>query len=157
MFVHDFVHVDRTHALAVEAFATAVVPRLGELVLQAWSADLEGWSSAGIDRRDVVPDRPAAATVGATRRRDESVIVPVHWPWTSARWFPELDADLEIAPLGLTHTDLQLQGWLRFPPSVPRWSAEERVADRLTAAALRRLLLLVATELTLGELVRPMS
>jgi hypothetical protein len=157
VFVHDFVHIDRPFPVVLDAFANRVAPLLGALVLQAWAADVDAWARLGVARRDIVPSGPVPILLGPSRRRGDAVIFPLSWPWTSARWFPELDADLEIARLDLTRTDLQLMGRHRFPPSVERWSAEESAANRITVAAVRRFLELVAADVTRKCLPLPLG
>lgn len=147
MFVHDFVHVARPFPSVVDAFVCRVQPALGQLVHAAWADDAPGWLHLGVSERELIPLNPVPVTIGEPRTRRDAVVFPISWPWSSARWFPELDADLEIARLDLHRTDLQLMGRHRFPPSVERWSAEESSANRVTVSAIRRLLEHMARDL----------
>ena len=104
----------------------------------------------GVHRDDITPPAVVAARLGSPRVRADAVVVPILWPGGSARCFPSLDADLELAAAGPMRTHLQLMGRYALPATVDPWSSEGSVASRVTVAGVRRLLELLAARLEAG-------
>jgi hypothetical protein len=131
VFVQDFVRIDRPLNDVIEAFEQLVVPRLGTLVHDSWSAE-SGARTNGTAA-------PASISVGPRRIRSDGVVYAISWPGDGELELPEFDADLELASLTPTCTHLELTGQSLFP-AIERWSNEDRRANRKGMAALASLL-----------------
>jgi hypothetical protein len=120
MFVSDFVIVDlpiretqrrlleeagtrlSTHALAADDEAAELRLRVGP---EIWGRQVIG--------------KAVSVELGATRVRGDRLVIALRWEGTGTAGaiFPDLDADLELAPLGPGATQVTLQG--RYQPPVP--------------------------------------
>lgn len=147
MFVNDFVALDRPALAVVDGFMR-LQPALGPMVLAAWQADQDLWAQLGLAEPDYVPHWPIQVEIGSPRMRPDAVVIALHWRTGDSEHRVALEADLEIAAYGSNVTHLHLLGRYAFPPSVQRWSAEANRAHRATIAAIRRLLQMMADELT---------
>lgn len=147
MFIHDFVHVDRPLHVVLDSFAHRLDPWLGSLVRAAWLADREVWAETGVRSEDLTPPQVVNVALGAPRFRADGVVVPISWPRGSARLFPEVEGDLEVAACGPRRTDLHLMGRYELPVGIDRWSVEGSLVHRITINAVRRFLELLAAQL----------
>lgn len=147
MFIHDFVHVEQPLSLVLDEFARRVDPWLGTLVSAAWLGDREMWVETGIRREDLTPPAMVPVSLGTPRFRNDGVIVPISWLGGSARLFPQVEGDLEIAACGPRRTDLHLMGRYELPVGVDRWTVEGSLVHRITISAIRRFLELLAAQL----------
>jgi len=147
VFVHDFVAVERPAIAVVDGFSR-LQPSLGPLVLAAWDADRDLWTRLGIAYPDYAPSWPVCVEVGQARVRPDAVVIPILWSSGSDLTRVALEADLEIAAFSTNVTHLHLLGRYAFPPGIDRWSAEASRAHRATVSAVRRLLQMVAEQLS---------
>ena len=93
--------------------------------------------------------RKVQAEVGPRVRADHGIRVPLRWHAEQhPRWFPELDAELRLVPVGEATTELRLVGTYE-PPLGALGALGDRVAGhRLAETALREFLTGVAQRLT---------
>lgn len=144
MFVQDFVHIERPLATTVDVFERAVIPRLAELVREAWdlpAAEAMGHhTSTAIHKLDI---DDIDVRVTPRRPRADGFVFTISWPPSLHPWFPEFDADIEFAAVAPNQTYVQLSGQGRFPLLEP-WSADDRRASRNCMVAIDRLLACVA-------------
>ncbi|MCU0272345.1 MAG: hypothetical protein MUE34_03850 [Acidimicrobiales bacterium] len=155
MFIHDFVHVEQPLSLVLDEFARSVDPWLGTLVSTAWLSDREIWVETGIRREDLTPPTTVPVSLGAPRFRNDGVIVPISWSGGSARLFPQVEGDLEIAACGPRRTDLHLMGRYQLPVGIDRWTVEGSLVHRITISGVRRFLELLAARLEEPRLLLP--
>lgn len=140
MFVQDFVHIERPLATTVDVFERAVVPRLAQMVREAWdlpAPEADGADTGASSPRPLVDDVDVRVT--PRRQRSDGYVFTISWPSSRDPWFPEFDADLEFAAVTPTQTHLQLSGQGRFPLLEP-WSTDDRRASRNCMVAVDRLL-----------------
>lgn len=125
-FIHDFVHVDR----ACDEVRLTIQKDEG-----AWLGAHASRASADGDAlrmRIGLSHLPPLAkevrvTLGKPREREDVLVVPLTWAATHlARLFPVMEADLEVAPLGQSATQISLLG--RYEPPL---GALGRQIDRL--------------------------
>lgn len=119
MFVRDFIHVERPFQRVAPQFLRDprwLHPIVDEAVGEAArvSHALAG-STDGIDavtNADIRLDTtPAGVRLerGAVRSRAHGLVVPISWSHVvDPTWFPPISGDLEIAPIGLSRTELVL-------------------------------------------------
>jgi hypothetical protein len=132
MFIQQTVAIHTPLGPALGRFERVVVPALASLV------DSTRWSPGFGEpaARDGAPD---AVTIGARRSTDEGCLYAIAWTERREIGRPEVDLDLELAPLDGETTHVQFSGQMRFP-WVERWSADERAAERRSTIAMTALL-----------------
>lgn len=144
VLIHDFICIDRPVGEVV-ALLDAKEGWLGPLASSAYQ---EGESLLGTDRA-VGPGlltKRVHMTVGPPRNRADSLVVPIHWEATGVpALFPVLDADLDLAPLGETATQLSL--WGSYSPPLDGVGArlDRLVFHRIAEATVRAFLNSIAT------------
>ena len=136
--------IDRPADAAIDHFEGHVIDVLPRLV-----AEVKWAGAAAPNRHDSVP----VVRVGLPRRRVDATLYAVGWPSSRADGRPEVDLDLEIAPLGRGSSRLQLAGQLQLP-WIERWSAEEGSAERHCTIAMAALLEAIASSLVRGVRAR---
>jgi hypothetical protein len=139
VLIHDFICIERPVPDVVALLETKET----WLVPLAASAYQEGEALLGGDRPvgpGVVTKR-VHMTVGSSRSRADSLVVPIHWEATGLRGlFPVLEADLEFAPLGGGATQLSL--WGSYSPPLDGLGArlDRLVFHRIAEATVRSFL-----------------
>jgi hypothetical protein len=131
MFLQQSVAIGRPVSAALDTFQRHVVRALPALV-----SSVE-WASRSADPRQ--GDSSTAVVVGPPRYRADACLYAVAWPSNPVNGRPEVDLDIEIAPLDDAASRLQFAGQLRLP-WVQRWSDEERSAERRCTVAMASLL-----------------
>jgi hypothetical protein len=127
MLIQDFVQVNASYAFVR---GRLLEPRHGWLADDATAAYAEGErlfltvSAAG---GEITVHKRVQIDLGAAYSRGEGVVIPLSW-WAvgAERFFPTLDADLEIMPMGPDQAMLTLMG--RYEPPL---GALGRVVNRL--------------------------
>ncbi len=135
-------------ATALAAVGDVLMHRSEQLVHDAWAADTEVWTSAGLAAEDLDPSSRFEVTIGPPRVRLDAAVLHFGWTVAGARLIPSLDADLELAARGSDLCDLQLLGRYRFGTDPPRTPNETSLAHRAVVSAVRRLLISVANEIS---------
>jgi hypothetical protein len=138
VFMQQSNAIDRPVEAAIDHFERHVIDALPRLVADAkWAGPSTPPGRDGAS---------AAVTVGPPRRRADATLYAVGWPSSRADGRPEVDLDLEIAPLSRGTSRLQLAGQLQLP-WIERWSAEEGSAERHCTIAMVALLDAIATSI----------
>lgn len=149
VFVSDFVYVHGESEV------------LAERLLAAGCEDGSGWlapiaieAASGAQGPKVkvgagsVLAKAVRVELGVARRHGLCVLVPMTWEATGiARAFPRLEADLELAPLGVDECRLGLTGRYRIPLGVVGSVANAAGLHRLAEITMRRFLAQVAEAL----------
>lgn len=152
MFVQDFMIIARP----VEDVAAALVSG-GETLI--------GESLAHVDddvthMRGRVGPRGSASVLGKAvvvkpgpvRRHGDSTLVAFTWrPAGTAALFPEMDADLEVSPVGLDRTELTLRGRYEPPGGAVGRGMDRLILHRLAEATVRSFLGELASRLAQRE------
>ncbi|HEX6130553.1 MAG TPA: hypothetical protein VF044_02425 [Actinomycetota bacterium] len=82
--------------------------------------------------------RRVAITLGDPVRMPSKTVVPLHWePSEAAGLFPELDADLEVAPLGARRTQVAISARYVPPLGVVGRAIDRAVMSRVAEATLK--------------------
>ena len=152
-FVQDFVEVDRPY--------DDVVARIGGDARQLFEAALDVARAVDEHRQPedehlriaVAPGRwPARLAkqvdlrLTPPRQVSDSTVVSFSWRATGGTsLFPDFDADLCIAPVGITVTQLQLQGRYHPPIGLLGRQADRLVLHRVAESTVRTLLTSIAT------------
>ncbi|HVA53397.1 MAG TPA: hypothetical protein VNF05_07775 [Acidimicrobiales bacterium] len=151
IFILDFVDVPLPLATIRERFALA----------EKWLSDLA--SAAEEDgealRLQIGPTwaggrvtREVEVTLGPTREREEARVVPLVWKATGlASWFPVLNGDLELAPLGSQRCRLTLAASYLPPFGDVGHALDRALLNRVAQSTVRSFLARVATSLEAGE------
>ncbi|MFO7590572.1 MAG: hypothetical protein R6X23_06705 [Acidimicrobiia bacterium] len=127
MFVRDFIHVARPFQSVAPWFLRD--PRwLGPIVDEA-VCEAARVSRALVGAPDPTNDAGASIEAapgvrldrGAVRSRVRGLVVPIFWENdVECTWFPAISGDLEIAPIGLSASDLVLSASYRSPEALNR-------------------------------------
>lgn len=135
MFVRDFIHVARPFQSVAPSFLRD--PRwLGPIVDEA-VCEAARVSRALVGSPDPTNDAGASIEAapgvrldrGAVRSRVRGLVVPIFWENDVERtWFPAISGDLEIAPIGLSASELVLSASYRSPEALNR-PADGPLAD----------------------------
>jgi hypothetical protein len=155
MFVRDFIHV----AQPFESVAPRFVADATWLTAIAEDATVNGRELAAGLRLDDPRERPEEVAPaarpgsvqcdsGPVRVRRDSLVVPLTITATDAGAMPELEADLEVSPLGPTLCQLTLSATYRRA-AVP--GADEALAQRAAEAVARAFLQAVAERITADD------
>ena len=141
MFLYDFVHVERPvgivkpwmladHDRWLAALATAAVKDGEELRMRV-----------GLGRGEPLLSKEVRLVLGTAREQDNVVVIPLSWEATGLSvLFPRLEADLEIAPLGATITQITLRGRYEPPLGKPGRLLDEALLHRVAEATARSFL-----------------
>jgi hypothetical protein len=151
-FVQEFVVVDRPYDDVVAHIGDN--PRhLFEVALDA-ARRVDEHRQPGDDhlRISVGPERwPARLAkqvdlhLTSPRQVSDSTVISFSWQATGgASLFPDFDADLCIAPVGITQTQLQLQGRYHPPAGLLGRQADQLVLHRVAESTVRTLLTSIA-------------
>lgn len=145
MFVQDFVYLDADYNTVCERLAAfgqdgtlassaAAVYRDGEeLLTRVGPGD-----SAGVSKT-------VRLEMGPTMKRGDGVVFPLTWTATgAAALFPQMEADLEVAPFGDGRVQVSLLGRYRVPLGRFGRRLDELVLHRVAQATVREFLLRVA-------------
>lgn len=136
MFVQQSIAIDRPAEAAIDHFERHVIGALSGLVATV------PWTGPAATSRG----ETAALTVAPPRHRADACVYALSWPSSRVDGRPEVDLDLEIAPLGEGSSSLQLAGRMSVP-WVERWSSEERSAERHCTIAMAALLDMIASRI----------
>jgi len=148
MFVRDFVQVARPMGLVGPRFLDGADEWLTPLANRAVETgrslrdQLETGSPSCSGPCDV------ALTIGAARRRDDAILLPMAWAGTSeSSTFPSLMADLEVAPVGATRTHISFSGTYEARREGLGRRGDELLFHRYTEASVRQFLVDIAQSL----------
>lgn len=135
MFVRDFVHVDRPMDAVRPQFLTRADLWLAPLADRACNVSLE---------------------VGVTRLRGDALVLPLVWVWrASDTALPPLLADLEVAPILSTRTEIAFCGTYAPVREGLGRRVDELVRHRLAEASVRSFLTEIACAVQAAKPPRP--
>jgi len=151
IFILDFIDVPLPLATIRERFA-----RAGKWLTDLASAAEEDGEAL---RLQIGPTwaggrmtREVEVTLGPTREREEARVVPLVWRATGlAGWFPVLNGDLELAPLGSQRCRLTLAATYLPPFGDVGLVLDRALLHRVAQSTVRSFLARVATSLEAGE------
>ena len=152
MFVRDFVHVARPFQSVAPRFLRDpgwLRPIVDDAVDEAAAVSraLEG-ACPGTPREaelvigNTAPLPHVQLDRGAVRSRPRGLVVPIAWShMVDVSWFPPITGDLEIAPIGLSLSELVLSARYQTPevPDASSLQAVHRVVETGVRAFLERL------------------
>jgi hypothetical protein len=151
MFVRDFIHVARPF----ESVAPRFVADATWLTAIAEDATVNGRELSAVLRLDdadarlaAVPSGPVRCDSGPVRVRRDSLVVPLTITATGAGAAPELEADLEVSPLGPTLCQLTLNATYRRAGAA---GTDDTLAQRAAEVVARAFLQAVAERITADE------
>jgi hypothetical protein len=152
MFVRDFVHVAKPFQSVAPQFLrdpSWLRPILDEAVGVAAevSRALEDGDAAPSGASELVIGDTAPLGVqvdrGAVRSRPVGLVVPIAWSHpVDPSWFPPITGDLEIAPIGLSRSELVLSA--RYGSAEVLEASNPRVVHRVVETGVRAFLVRLA-------------
>lgn len=143
-FVHDFAGIDLPLVDVVRAIEIVATPHLvGEFVAVAWNDEIRVLEAVQ-DRHHPHAGGPLVdVAFGPQRSRRDAVILPITWRTRTEPWVPPLDADIEFASFGPQRTHVHVYGCSELPPGSVTGTEESSLAQRLTVAIVRHVLVLL--------------
>ena len=141
MLVYDFIHISLPVAQVRQQLLAAMTGLWQQVAEAAYDEGEELLSRVG--PLGPVPGLSKAVSVhvGKARDRGEGFVMPLHWLATGpAELFPELQADLEIAPLGASASQLTLSGSYDPPLGFLGRQLDRLLLHQLAEATVRALL-----------------
>lgn len=139
MLIHDFVCIDAP-AHAVAELVQSGSEWLAPLAVGAYHEGQTLLLRAGPGESGALAKR-VRMTVGQSRSREDTVVVPIHWEATGITGlFPVLDAELEFAPVGPDATQLNL--WGTYDPPLDGFGVrlDQMIFHRVAEATVRAFL-----------------
>lgn len=166
MFVRDFIHVARPFQTVAPRFlgdSGWLLPIVDEAVDEAarFSRALGGSpEEAGDAIAHATPTPDVHLDRGAARSRARGLVIPISWSnVVEHAWFPPISGDLEIAPIGLSRSELVLSASYQSPealdappgqplvePSSTHLAVVQRVVETGVRAFLQNLAVTLETE-----------
>ena len=93
--------------------------------------------------------------LGAPYRFPSKTVLPMTWRATGAeRLFPQLDADIEVAALGMSRTQLSISARYRPPMGVVGRALDRAILHRVAEATVKDFLDRVGEQMRAGELAK---
>ena len=139
MLIHDFIHIDAA-AESVAGLVESGAEWLAPLAADAYQDGQTHLLRAGPGEGRPLSKR-VRMTLGQVRKRQDSVVVPIHWEATGITGlFPVLDAELEFAPVGADITELNL--WGTYDPPLDGFGVrlDQMIFHRVAEATVRSFL-----------------
>jgi len=116
-FVHDFLDIPLGFDAAAGALLRAEPDRLASMVMHGAEAGGElQLRLAPPSSHLPLPAKRGRVDVEAAYRRGDAWVLPFHWrPTGAAALFPQIEAELQLAPLGASEVRVSFSGHYRPP------------------------------------------
>ncbi|MHB1614606.1 MAG: hypothetical protein ACYCXA_07075 [Actinomycetes bacterium] len=147
-FVHDFIYLETPWDRALGRLLAAQGTRLDATATDVYAEGIRVLTRVGPVGSRAGLSKRVELRLGEPRHREDTVVVPMTWTTEdSSSLFPELDADLELAPFGPTRTELTLNGTYVPPMGLIGRRLDQLLLHRVAEATVRSLLRHLAVEL----------
>lgn len=155
-FVHDFLDVPLGFDAAAEAVLRAEPDRLACIALRGVQAGGELQLRLASPRSAIpLPAKRGRVDVETAYRRGDAWVLPFHWrPTGPAALFPQIEAELQVAPLGANEVRLSFSGHYRPPLGEVGHLADAVLMHRVVERSVRVFLGTLADDLQ-GSAGRP--
>lgn len=156
MFVHDFTYVEAPVAELRDRVLALLVSGDDRVVGDAYADGVALLTRVGPSDLPLLR-KQVEATVGVPRQRaDGAVLLPIRWVATGTPvLFPQLDGELEVAPLGATRTQVSLLGHYTPPLGGVGARLDTLLLHRIAEATVRSFLTRLAAAVAVGDPAPP--
>ncbi len=148
VLIHDFVQVPRPFAEVSSAILADGAGLFGAPAAAAYGEGERLSLQLTPSLKHSAFGKRVEVDVGRAYQRDDRLVVPIHW-WASGATalFPQLEADLEVAPLGSDATQITLMGRYEPPLAGLGRQVDRLLLHRVAEASVRSFLTRVAASL----------
>jgi len=138
MFIRYFVTVGLPSNEVAAAFQTGVELWMPDLIQKVNGQGMQLLSELGFEVRNRRVERQIEVHVGTPQAIVGATLVPIEWRAASASWlFPELNGQLEIAPLGSATTQLGISATYEPPLGLVGKIADRALLHRVAEVTIR--------------------
>jgi len=141
VFVHDFAQIDLPYAAVHAEVLRDGAGWLRPLGCAAYAQGTALQLRVGPGRPGGIPSKAVSIYLERPQERDDSVAIPMHWVASGGfGLFPSMAAELEVAPLGDSITQVTLSGTYDPPLGLVGRSLDALLLHRLAEATVRAFL-----------------
>lgn len=157
MLIQDFVRVNAPYPAVCDQLLERDPGWLADHATAAYADGEELLRTVGATTGEPTPMRKRVQIdLGTPYQRGEGTVLPLNW-WAAGaqRFFPTLDGDLEVMPLGPGQVMLTLMGRYQPPLGAVGRRMDRLVLHRIAEASVRSFLHRMAANLELAIAARP--